>query len=62
MKLDRWEDWALVEMGEGEHSMEEVRARAASMRHSWWARLYYRVKHNDPRAWLPWTWKKGGKA
>ena len=45
--LDRWEIWALVELGEGEHSVEVVEAKVARMRRSWWTRLYYRAKH-DP--------------
>ena len=56
--LSRWDVWALVELGEGEHSVEEVRARAASMRRSWWNRLYYRLKHDPLFLFRPFSsWK-----
>ena len=58
MKLDRWEVWALVELGEGEHSVEEVRARAVSMKRSWWTRLYYLFKHDPLLIFRPFSlWK-----
>ena len=49
MKLDRWDVWALVELGEGDYSVDEVRAKAARMRRNWWTRCFYRFKH-DPLA------------
>lgn len=64
--LPVWWVWALIELleqsgqAQADFAEEKVAAKMASMRRNRWTRLYYRVKHNYPKAWLPWNWRKGG--